>query len=165
VLLQTNAAINPGNSGGPLVNIRGELIGINTAILAAPNTGIGFAIPSDAARKVYERLKEERPERPPANGFLGVALRPLTQELAEQLKIGPNREGAVVVRVVPGSPAAKAGIEAGDLIVGFEGKAITEPTRLSLLIAASHPESEAVLTIIRRDQRISVPVVIGSQPN
>jgi len=164
LLLQTSAAINPGNSGGPLVNIRGELVGINTAILAAPNTGIGFAIPSDAARKVYERLKDERPQRPPGNGFLGVALRPLTQELADQLQLPPGQKGALVARVVPNSPAAEAGLAAGDLIVGFKRREIVEPTMLSLLIAATHPNAEVKLTVIRHGKQVVVPVTIGEQP-
>jgi len=164
IFLQTNAAINPGNSGGPLVNIRGELVGINTAILAAPNTGIGFAIPSDAARKVYQRLKDERPERPPVSGFLGIALRPLTQELTDQLGLKLNQKGALVTRVAANSPAAAAGLTAGDLIVAYNGKEITEPTRLSLLVAATHPGSRVNLTIIRRGQSTVVPVQIGQRP-
>ena len=162
--LQTNASINPGNSGGPLVNIRGELVGINTAILAAPNSGIGFAIPSDTARKVYERLKNNRPERPPTNGYLGVRLRPLTPELVEQLQLKPNQAGGLVARVGTNSPAEDAGLRAGDLIVGFNGKEAGDPTRLSLLIAATQPGKKVDLSIIRGGEILTVPVTIGQRP-
>ncbi|MCE9554896.1 MAG: trypsin-like peptidase domain-containing protein, partial [Planctomycetes bacterium] len=164
VFLQTNASINPGNSGGPLVNIRGELVGINTAILAAPNSGIGFAIPSDTARKVYERLKNDRPERPPANGYLGVRFRPLTPELVESLSLKPEQDGGLVARVGTGSPAEEAGLRAGDLIVGFNGKDAGDPTRLSLLIAASQPGTKVDLSVIRGGEPLTVPVTIGKRP-
>ena len=163
VFLQTNAAINPGNSGGPLVNICGELVGINTAILAAPNTGIGFAIPSDAARKVYERLKKRPQSHTPGNGYLGVKLRPLTPELVEQLQLKADQDGGFVAGVLPNSPAAKGGLEAGDVIISFNGKEAGDPTRLSLLIAATEPEKKVDVIVIRQGETRTLQVTVGQR--
>ncbi|MCE9545673.1 MAG: trypsin-like peptidase domain-containing protein [Planctomycetia bacterium] len=159
--LQTNAAINPGNSGGALVNIRGELVGINTAMVAAPSSGIGFAIPSNLAREVYKRLKEDGTY---SRGWAGVQLRELTPERSEELGLKPEQQGALVTRVMPGAPAASSGLQAEDLIVQWNGKQVDDPTRLSLLIAATEPGSDATVELIRQGKPVSLKVRVGKMP-
>ena len=121
--LQTDAAINPGNSGGPLVNMQGEVIGINTAIVAG-GSGIGFAIPSNMARKIYTELSTKgRVTR----GWLGVSIQPLTAELARSFG-SKDGKGVLISDVVPDSPAGKAGLKPGDILLEFEGTAKPIPT-------------------------------------
>ncbi len=123
--LQTDAAINPGNSGGPLVNMQGEVIGINTAIVAG-GSGIGFAIPSNMARKIYSEINSKgRVTR----GWLGVSIQPLTQELARSFN-AKDTKGVLISDVVGDSPAAKAGLQPGDILLEFEGKKMEGPADL-----------------------------------
>src|SRR5439155_1464251 len=122
--VQTDAAINPGNSGGPLVNMQGEVIGINTAIVAG-GSGIGFAIPSNMARKIYtELLDKGRVTR----GWLGVQVQPLTAELAQRFKLKSN-EGVFVARVEEGSAAAEAGIQRGDIVKQIKRQSVLTNVR------------------------------------
>ncbi|MEB3885704.1 HhoA/HhoB/HtrA family serine endopeptidase [Lyngbya sp. CCY1209] len=138
--IQTDAAINPGNSGGPLLNERGEVIGINTAI-RADGQGIGFAIPIDAAKEIKDRLA--RGERIP-HPFIGIRMISLTPEIAEEANSDPNSmllvpeiEGVLVVQVIPDSPAARAGLRRGDVITKIDGDRVTEADQLQRIVEKS----------------------------
>ncbi|KAA5542630.1 Do family serine endopeptidase [Roseiconus nitratireducens] len=146
--LQTDAAINPGNSGGPLVNLRGEIVGINTAIHSrgGGNDGIGFAVPSNMARWVSDQLRDGGKVR---RAYLGVGIQPVTQELAKEMRVQP-RSGVVVTDVYPDTPAAKSGLQSGDVIVKFGGKPVTTPQELQLLVERSK-FGETVTIDINRD--------------
>ncbi|WP_291493423.1 DegQ family serine endoprotease [Desulfurella sp.] len=156
--IQTDAAINPGNSGGPLVNMDGKVIGMNTAIIAS-GQGIGFAIPSDTIK--YELpylMKGEVPKR----GWLGVGIQLLTPEVADLLKL-KSLNGAIVNEVFKNSPAAKAGIEPGDVIVSMNGKSIYAPD-LPYDIAFTKPGTKVELGIIRNGKEITKTVILGQRP-
>ncbi|MEI6560976.1 MAG: trypsin-like peptidase domain-containing protein [Verrucomicrobiota bacterium] len=162
---QTEAVINPGNSGGPLINIRGEIIGINTAIgnYSGSGTwqGVGFAIPSNIVRRSLEGiLKTGRVAR----GYLGVAIDPLTPELAEQFGL-PGQTGGVVVRsITPGSPAQKAGLQPGDVLVAINGKPIQGARDLVRQIASAAVGSKVEIKVIRDKQEQTLTVTIEEQP-
>src|SRR6185437_16124204 len=126
--IQTDASINPGNSGGPLVNLKGEVIGINTAIVAT-GQGIGFAIPANMAKRVTSQLIDRGKVM---RGWIGVSLQPITTELAQSLGL-PDTRGAIVARVHPGSPAEVAGLQANDVIVKFGGTAVDDYHHLQRL--------------------------------
>jgi len=154
--IQTDASINPGNSGGPLFNLKGEVVGINTAIIAT-GQGIGFAIPINMAKELLPQLKEKgRVTR----GWLGVAVQRVTEELAKSFHLKEPR-GALVADVVPGGPAEKAGIERGDVIVEFDGKDIKEMNELPRIVANT-PVGKKVKVKVLRDGRPKVfTVTIG----
>ena len=161
---QTEAVINPGNSGGPLLNIRGEIIGINTAIgnYSGSGTwqGVGFAIPSNIARRSLEGiLKNGRVAR----GYLGVAINPLTPEMAEQLGL-PEQTGAMIRSITPGSPAEKAGLQPGDVLVAINGKPIQGARDLVRQIAAAAVGSKVEIKVIRDKQEQTLSVTIEEQP-
>ncbi|MEX0936433.1 MAG: trypsin-like peptidase domain-containing protein [Pirellulales bacterium] len=158
--LQTDAAVNPGNSGGPLVNSKGEVVGINTAIVGRAYQGISFAIPSSIAQNTYKELREKGRI---ARGWLGVWMAELTPELAQQLGVG-DLTGVVVQRVEPRTPADEAGIEAGDIIVEWNGQEIDDPTTLSRLVAATDIGSEATVALIRKGERIELEVEVAERP-
>jgi serine protease Do len=147
--IQTDASINPGNSGGPLFNLRGEIIGINTAIINFAQ-GIGFAIPSNMAKQVIQQLlKQGRVTR----GWLGVGIQPLTVELAR--KFGVNEgEGVLVNEVFEKDPAAAAGIKPGDILTRIDGTVIDTPNRLSRVVAGLLPGSTTKVEIVRDQQRL-----------
>lgn len=159
--LQTDAAVNPGNSGGPLVNIEAKVIGINTAIVGTSYQGISFSIPSDEARKVYERI---RADGKVARGWLGVAPAPVTPELAKQLKM-PDLKGAVVQDVVADSPADEAGIQTGDVIVKWNDQPIEAPAMLSPMVAATKIGSVAKATVIRDGKPMEISVNVAERPS
>jgi serine protease Do len=144
--LQTDAAINPGNSGGPLVNMNGEVVGINTAIVAGGN-GIGFAIPANLARKIYTELVARGKV---SRGWLGVTIQPLSPELASSFG-APEGTGVLIADVMSGSPAARAGLEAGDILLEFNGKRTESPADLQRAVGLTPPGS-AVLVKIWRDR-------------
>ncbi len=157
--IQTDASINPGNSGGPLLNIRGEVIGINTAIVAS-GQGIGFAIPVNMARKVMEDLvKKGKVTR----GWLGVGIQPLTPELAKSFGVGVD-EGILVNQVMPKSPAEAAGLKTGDLILTVDGKPVKDPRQLQRIIAEAEIGKSIELTILREKQKRTVRIQIGEMP-
>ena len=161
---QTEAVINPGNSGGPLINIRGEIIGINTAIgnYSGSGTwqGVGFAIPSNTARHSLEEiLKSGRVAR----GYLGVSIEPLTPEVAEQLGL-PGQTGVVVGNVTPGSPAEKAGLQPGDVLVALNGKPIKSGRDLMRQIASIAVGSKVEIKAIRDKKEQTLSVTIEEQP-
>src|SRR6266478_623870 len=148
--IQTDASINPGNSGGPLINARGEVIGINTAIFSrgGGSVGIGFAVPSNLAKTVITQLADHgKVER----GWLGVSIQPLSRELAKSFKRDDNT-GALVSEVIAGSPADKAGIKAGDVIVEFNGKKVAKATELPGLVA-DVPFGKDVPMVVMREGR------------
>jgi serine protease Do len=153
--IQTDASINPGNSGGPLFNLRGEIIGINTAIINFAQ-GIGFAIPSNMAKQVIEQLLTQgRVTR----GWLGVGIQPLTVELAR--KFGVNEgDGVLVNEVFEKEPAAEAGIKPGDILTRIDGIVIDTPNRLSRVVAGLLPGSMAKIEIVRDQQRLVLDVAL-----
>jgi len=158
--LQTDAAVNPGNSGGPLVNLRGEVVGINTAIVGEAYRGIGFAIPSRIAQDVYTRLKAG--ETVP-RGWLGVAMQDLDDRLAQQLKLTEAR-GVLVADVVAGSPADKAGLLPGDVITEWNGKRVGESNDLRFLVAGTRAGSSARVTFFRNGEKREASVTVGQRP-
>ncbi len=161
--IQTDAAINPGNSGGALVNIHGELIGINTAIYAGNtggNIGIGFAVPIDLARKVMDDLIQHGEV---VRGYLGVYINSLDAELSEALKIDDNA-GAVVTDVIEGTPADKAGIKKYDVIIAVEGKKIDSQQSLTNIIASYQPGDKVRVKMIRDGDSRDVTVVLERRP-
>ncbi|MBI4594059.1 MAG: Do family serine endopeptidase [Candidatus Rokubacteria bacterium] len=158
--IQTDASINPGNSGGPLVNLRGEVIGINTAIVAT-GQGIGFAIPAAMAKRVMSQLIDRGKV---TRGWIGVALQPITSELAEALGL-KSAQGAVVARVYPGSPAAAAQLKPNDVIVAFEGSPVEDYHQLQRLAAEADPGKTVALDIVRDRQRRTVQLKIAEAPD
>jgi S1-C subfamily serine protease len=159
--IQTDAAINPGNSGGALINARGELIGINTAIYSQSGgyQGIGFAVPSNLARKVFGELQKYGEVRRGSIGY--VEITPLTTQLAEQLGVSSSQLGApVITGFARNSGAARAGLRPGDLIVSFNGKPVTDGSELSREIQDSAIGSTATFGVIRGGQRADVKVPI-----
>ncbi len=156
--IQTDASINPGNSGGPLVNLRGELIGINTAILArgGGNIGIGFAIPINMARLVQEHLMADGAVK---RGQLGIAMQDLTPELAQAFSLQITN-GAVVTRVESGTPAERAGLRSGDVVLEVDGRRVRGATDLRNRIGLLRAGSDVRLTILRNGRTQVVPVRI-----
>ena len=153
--IQTDASINPGNSGGPLFNTQGEVIGINTAILAG-GQGIGFAIPVNMAKSIITQLKETGKV---TRGWLGVSVQPVTPELAKSFGLQSER-GALVAEVMKESPAEKSGLKGGDIILEFDGHAIKEMAELPRIVAAT-PVGKKVPVLVQRDGRQeSVPVTV-----
>lgn len=161
--IQTDAAINPGNSGGPLVNIRGEIIGINTAIFSRTGgyQGIGFAVPVNMAKVIIENLiKEGKVIR----GWIGIMVQDLTAELAEKFSYREN-QGIIITDVVKNSPAQRAGLRRGDIIVEFEGKRVTESAVLRNLVAQSKAGTSINLKISRDGTLFNVQVVVEQLPS
>jgi serine protease Do len=156
--IQTDAAINPGNSGGALVNVRGEVIGINTAIYSTTGgyQGIGFAIPSNMVKSIMDSLVKKGKV---VRGWLGVSIQEITPELARQFRI-KDQAGALVGDVIENSPAEKAGLKRGDIIIEYDGKKVTSPTVLRNMIANTIPGEKHQLKVIREDKTISVQVTI-----
>jgi serine protease Do len=152
--IQTDASINPGNSGGPLINARGEVIGINTAIVAG-GQGIGFAIPVNLAKDVIKQLKEKGKV---TRGWLGVVIQPITPDLAKSFGL-KSESGALVSEVVKDSPAQKAGLKNGDIITEFDGKKIHEMNELPKLVAVT-PVGKKVKVAILRNGKMEVKNVI-----
>ena len=157
--LQTDAAINPGNSGGPLVNMRGEVIGINTAVVRG-GSGIGFAIPASMAKQISARLLETGKV---TRGWLGVVLQPLTPDLAAAFG-ADGKKGALVSEVSPGSPAARAGLESGDVVLEIDGHTVGNPGDLARAVALVAPGRTAKLTVWRDKAQRSVEIVLGEAP-
>src|SRR5580765_474152 len=157
--IQTDASINPGNSGGPLVNLRGEVIGINTAIVAT-GQGIGFAIPINMVKRVVDQLVDKGKV---VRGWLGVALQPLSLDLAQSLGLeGTN--GAVVGSTITGSPAAQAGLEQGDVIVAFDKVPVEDYRHVQRLVAETRVGKSVTLQIVRKKQKMDVTVMIAEVP-
>ena len=157
--IQTDVAINPGNSGGPLINMRGEVVGINSQIYSRTGSfaGISFSIPMDEAVRVSEQLRSSgRVTR----GRIGVQIDQVTKDVAESIGLG-KAQGALVRGVESGSPADKAGVEAGDIITRFDGKLIDKSSDLPRLVGAVKPGTRSTLTVFRRGASKDLPVVIA----
>jgi serine protease Do len=161
--IQTNAEINPGNSGGPLINIRGEIIGINTAIAAVGRAGwmgIGFAIPSNTIRDGLDSvIRHGRIIR----GYVGVRLAQLTPTMADRLGMDPV-EGLVVVEALPDSPAARAGLRQGDVIVRLDGERTTEPAEFRRRVTSAEVGTEMEVEVLREGQSRHLTIEIGEMP-
>ena len=157
--LQTDAAINKGNSGGPLFNMDGEVIGVNTAIISPTggSIGIGFAVPSDTALVVIDQLRQFGETR---RGWLGVKIQTITDDIAEASGVKEN-SGALVASVTPGSPAAKAGIQDGDVILKFDGKDVTSMRGLPRLVAQTPIGKDVDVELLRKGQRMTLKVAVG----
>ncbi len=157
--IQTDAAINPGNSGGPLVNLDGEVVGVNTAIFSRSGgyMGVGFAIPSNLARSVAEQLIESGEV---VRGFLGIVIQPLTAELADSFGLD-RTQGILVAQVSEDSPAEKAGLKQGDVIVSYQGKPVTDIGDFRNRVSLTPPGSRETLSVIRDGKRRDVAVTIG----
>ena len=160
--IQTDAAINPGNSGGALVNIKGELVGINTAIFSTTGgyQGIGFAIPSNMAKAVMESLIEKGKV---VRGWIGLSIQPLTPDLAAQFAL-KDENGVLVGDVVEGGPAEKAGMQRGDVIVEFDGKEVNEVVNFRNMVAGTAPNKEVKVRLIRDGKAKTVDVIISEMP-
>jgi serine protease Do len=161
--LQTDAAINPGNSGGPLVNLDGEVVGINTAIASSTGVyeGIGFAIPVNLAKWVAGQLIEKGAVQ---RAYLGVSIGELTSRMAERLGIERAR-GVLVSEVFPGSPAAAAGVREGDVIVAYAGKPVANPRQLQEIVERSASDSKEQLEVIRDGKPKTLSVVVKPLPS
>jgi len=160
--IQTDAAINPGNSGGALINIRGELIGINTAIVARSggNQGVGFAVPTNMARPVMEQiLKQGKVIR----GWLGVSIQTMSPELAKSFG-SKTTQGALIADVVPDSPGARAGLRRGDIVLAVDGEPVLDSRRLSLRISQAAPGTTVNLRLLRDGQEQDIRVTLGELP-
>jgi serine protease Do len=161
--IQTDASINPGNSGGALVNTRGELIGINTAIISnggGGNQGIGFAVPVNMARSIMEQiLKSGKVTR----GFLGVSIQEVTPDLAKAFNL-PSAEGALVGDVTPDSPGAKAGLQKGDVITTLNGQKISDYHDLRLRISQTAPGTKINMDVYRNGQKMQMTAALGEFP-
>ena len=167
-LIQTDAAINPGNSGGPLVNAAGEVIGINTLVRSGPGAGLGFAIPVNLARHVAMLLESQGEITHP---YLGLQMVQLTQRRARQHNADPNtflklpeRDGALVRKVVEASPAERAGLRRGDLVVGADHQTVHEPAELLALVEASQVGRPLQLHIQRGEQELRLEVTPEAMP-
>ena len=157
--IQTDVAVNPGNSGGPLLNLRGEVVGINSAIYSRTGgyMGVSFAIPIEVALDVSKQLRETGKV---TRGRLGVQIQALTPELAKSFKLD-NTNGVLVAMVEPKSPADAAGIQTGDVIVGFNGQPVTNATELPRVVAATKPGSRVTIDIWRSGAKRQVTATLG----
>ncbi|MDW7982451.1 MAG: trypsin-like peptidase domain-containing protein [Thermomicrobium sp.] len=156
-LIQTDAAINPGNSGGPLVDLAGNVVGINTAKIQTAE-GIGFAIPINKAKEIVQQLLEARPR-----AYLGITSVTVTPALAAAYGL-PVSSGVLVVDVAPASPAERAGIEPGDIVVGFDDQPITNANELQAALGARQPGDRVTVTVNRDGRALRVSVTLGTAP-
>ena len=161
--LQTDAAINPGNSGGPLVDMRGQVIGINTAIASRSGgyMGVGFSVPANLASEVMKRIRETGKV---VRGWLGVGIQRLTPELAESLKL-KTEEGVLISQVFEGGPAAKAGLKAGDVALEYNGKPVKTSYDLQSAVAWTKPGTQGTLVVLRDGKRMTLKVEVEERPS
>ena len=159
--IQTDASINPGNSGGALVDSRGALIGINSAIISPSggNDGIGFTIPVDMVRDVVTKLIEDGKV---SRGYMGVVISKVTEQMKTLYK---HKEGAVITDVQPNSASARAGLKRGDLVYAVNGKSVDSPSDLQRVIASLKPNEKANISIERDKKELNVPITLGSREN
>lgn len=160
--IQTDVAINPGNSGGPLFNLNGEVVGVNAQILSRTGgfMGLSFAIPIDVAMDVAEQL---RTRGEVVRGWLGVVIQEVTRELAQSFGM-ERAHGALVTRVLPGSPAAEAGIQVGDVIVEYDGREVARSSALPPMVGRTEVDATAPVTVVREGERRTLRVRIGRLP-
>jgi len=161
--LQTDAAINPGNSGGPLFNLKGEVIGINTAIATVSGgaSGVGFAVPSNVAKALMPQLEREHMV---TRGWLGVGIQDLNATLGKALNV-PVMEAALITQVNPGSPAKTAGLMEDDVVVALDGQKVSSGGALSRTVALKRPDSTVTLSIYRAGKPLEVKVKLGTRPD
>jgi serine protease Do len=160
--VQTDAAINPGNSGGPLFNMRGEVIGINTAIVRPDiGQGIGFAVPINLAKSILPQLREKGKV---TRGFMGVSVSELTPDLAQGFGLPPDQKGALVQSVVARGPAAKAGVEPGDIVVSLNGKPVASSSELTRSVALVPPGQTVNLTLLRKGEKKQLSFKVAQRP-
>lgn len=159
--IQTDAAINPGNSGGPLVNLDGEVIGVNTAILGPQgNIGIGFAIPINMAKDVYQQIRKNGKV---VRGFVGVDIQGLTPDLVTAFDLPEDTKGVLISHVASDSPAAAAGLQAGDIIVQFNGKPVLSPGPFQTQVSKLQPGTKAPLTVLRKGAKQTLTIQLGTR--
>ncbi|HZZ84480.1 MAG TPA: DegQ family serine endoprotease [Anaeromyxobacteraceae bacterium] len=160
--IQTDAAINPGNSGGPLFNLKGEVVGINTAIVSPQiGQGIGFAVPVNLAKQILPQLLAKGKV---TRGYLGVSVSELSPDLAEGFGLDPDTRGAVVQQVVPNAPAAKAGIKPGDIVVTLNGRPVESSGQLTRGVAMIPPGGKAHVTVLRSGAKKDLTVTVSTRP-
>lgn len=159
--IQTDAAINRGNSGGPLFNDRGEVIGVNTAIFS-PNgasAGVGFAVPSDLVSKIVADLQDDgQIDR----GWLGVQIKPVSEEVASVLGLQAG-QGTMIEKVMDGTPAQKAGLQSGDIILSFDGTQIDEARDLTRAVAGTAPDTLSKVEVLRKGERLTLDVTLANR--
>jgi serine protease Do len=163
-MLQTDAAINPGNSGGPLINARGEAVGINTLIMtggAQQYSGVGFAVPINVARDILPQLRDKGHV---VRGWLGVQIQGVDEDLAKSLKMSDTR-GAIVSNVTPGSPADEAGLKPGDVVRGLDGKPVETSSDLSSRVASMGPGGRVALDVLRDGSEKTIHAKLGTFPD
>jgi serine protease Do len=158
-LIQTDAAINPGNSGGPLFNMSGEVVGINTVIIAT-GQNLGFAVPITMVKAVLPSIREKGK---PDMGWLGVSAQAVTPDIAAAIGL-QDPIGAIINGITKGSPAEKAGLQRGDVIVELDGKKILDPSELPRMVAFGHIGKTVTLTVIRQSKRMDIQAVIELKP-
>ena len=162
-LIQTDAAINPGNSGGPLVNIKGEMIGINVAIFSTTGgyQGMGFAIPINAAKEILNSLIEGRKV---LYGWLGVSVQNIDNTLAEYFNL-PGKEGVIIIKILSKSPAQESGLREGDIICRFDGKTVKDLKSLLQIVSRTEVGKNVTISVVRDKKEIPVSVKIGEWPS
>jgi serine protease DegQ len=160
--IQTDAAINPGNSGGALVDVSGNLIGINSVIYSrtGSSSGIGFAIPASVAKQVMEQIIKNGSV---TRGWIGVEAQDMSKELAESFKL-PNSSGALIAGVLKSSPADKAGVKPGDILLAVEGRPVTDSLSMLNLIAALPPGKPVAFTMMRNQTEVQLKITVGKRP-
>ncbi|GEJ58390.1 peptidase [Anaeromyxobacter diazotrophicus] len=160
--LQTDAAINQGNSGGPLFNMKGEVVGINTAIISPQiGSGIGFAVPINMAKQLVPQLLTGKVSR----GYLGVAVSELTPDLVQGFGLKEGTKGALVQSVVPKAPADKAGVKPGDVVVAVNGKPVDSPSLLTRTVSSVQPGGKATLTVLRGNEKKDLTITVAQRPD
>jgi serine protease Do len=159
--IQTDAAINPGNSGGPLLNLDGEVVGMNTAILSRTggNLGIGFAIPVNTIREIKDTLISGKSVE---RGYLGVNIQNVDAEIAEYFNTKPN-QGAIIADILEDSPAEKSGLQRDDIVVEYDGKAVRDAASLRLMVAGTTPGDTVNASILRDGKETTIPVTVGKR--
>jgi serine protease Do len=161
--IQTDASINPGNSGGPLFNLRGEVVGINTAIVSPQiGQGIGFAVPVNLAKNILPQLREKGKV---TRGFMGVSVQDLTPDLRQAFGLPAEVKGALVQNVVPKGPAAKAGLEAGDVVTSVNGKEIDSSGALTRNVALVQPGQNVNVTVLRKGEKKQFSFKVAQRPD
>jgi serine protease Do len=162
-MIQTDAAINPGNSGGPLLNTRGQVIGINTLIYtqgAPQSAGVGFAVPINVAKEILPQLREKGKV---VRGWMGVLIQDLTEDMARSLKMADNK-GAIISDITEGSPAEKAGLKPGDVVLSVDGVKVEGKDQLSRHIASKAPGASVRLQVVREGGEKTIAVTLGTFP-
>jgi serine protease Do len=161
-LIQTDAAINPGNSGGPLVNLKGEVVGINTAIFSTSGgyQGVGFAIPINSAKRILSKLVEGKKI---SYGWLGVTVQDLNEDLAKYFGLA-DKNGALIAKVLEDAPAAKAGLKEGDVIKQFDNKPINSVKDLLSIVGSTEAGKKVKIVIMRDKKQMALDIQVGERP-